>query len=217
MKKRTTRKLKQNQKVPQINHEEYLKKLGFKNIVGIDEVGRGSWAGPLVSAAVKLPKNKRLYKLRDSKLLSSKKRENIARRIKKSSAKMGIGMVSVDEINQKGLSWSLQKSYQRALRDLRIKSDFVLIDGNRIKDLDISQKAIIKGDQKCASIAAASIIAKTFRDKIMRQLSCKYWQYRFDRNKGYGTQEHRKALKQYGACEIHRNYRPVTDIKMTND
>ena len=190
-----------------------MKQQGFKNVVGIDEVGRGAWAGSLIAAAVKLPLNPRLYKLRDSKLLSQKEREKLARKIKKSKAVIGIGVVEPDQINKIGLTRALQGSYKLALKDLKIKPDFILIDGYRLKNSVIAQKAIIKGDMKCASIAAASIIAKTARDKIMRQQGRKFWQYKFHKNKGYGTKEHQKALAKHGPCEIHRDYRPVRKLK----
>ncbi len=190
-----------------------MRQQGFKNVVGIDEVGRGSWAGPLVAAAVKLPQNKRLYKIRDSKLLTQKEREQLARKIKKSTAQIGIGLIEADEINKIGLSQALQRTYLLALKDLSIKPDFILIDGQRISDFSIAQKAIIKGDLLCASIAAASIIAKVARDKMMRQLGRKFWQYKFHKNKGYGTQEHQKILAKYGPCEIHRDYRPIRKLK----
>jgi len=199
-------------RIPKINNEEYFRSLGFKNIVGVDEVGRGSWAGPIVAAAVKLPNNKRLYNLRDSKLLSAKIREQLAKKIKK-VAQCGIGVVNASEINKIGLTESLSQAYELALNNLKIKSDFILIDGNRIKNSVIPQKAIIKGDMQCASIAAASIIAKTFRDKLMRTLGKKFPKYHLDKNKGYGTKEHQKALKKYGASEIHRDYRPIRYIK----
>ncbi len=190
-----------------------MRQQGFKNVVGIDEVGLGSWAGPLMAAAVKLPQNQRLYKIRDSKLLTQKEREKLARKIKKSTAEIGIGLVETNEINKIGLGQALQKAYLLALKDLNFKSDFILIDGRRISDFNIAQKAVIKGDMHIASVAAASIVAKVARDKIMRQLGRKFWQYKFHKNKGYGTKEHQKALAKYGPCDIHRDYRPIKKLK----
>ena len=166
-----------------------------------------------MAAAVKLPQNQRIYKIRDSKLLTPKEREKLARKIKKSTAVIGIGIVEPVEINKIGLAQGLKKAYELALKDLKIKPDFILIDGWRVSGLDIAQEAIIKGDMKCASIAAASIIAKTARDKIMRQLSRKFWQYKFHKNKGYGTKEHQGVLAKYGPCELHRDYRPIRKLK----
>jgi len=208
------RKLKKNSrlKIPKINHEQYLLGLGFKNIVGVDEVGRGSWAGPLVVAAVQLPIKNRLYHLRDSKLLTAQKRLKLARKIRKTSS-FAIGQVEVFEINKLGLGQALQLAFRRAISNLKIKPDFILVDGFRLPDLKISQKAIIAGDLKCASIAAASIVAKSYRDSLMEKLSRKYVGYYLEKNKGYGTHQHQKALAVNGPCEIHRNYRPIRKLK----
>jgi len=201
-------------RIPKNHNEEFLIGQGFGKVVGIDEVGRGAWAGPLVAGAVRLPLNKKLYKIRDSKLLFTSEREKIARKIAKSRAIFGLGIIEVEEINRIGLAKALNLAYRRALANLKIKPDFVLIDGARVKNLDLPQKAIIKGDMYCASIAAASIMAKVARDRLMRQLARKYQQYGFEKNKGYGTKQHQRALAKYGACEIHREYRPIKELKL---
>ena len=203
-------------RIPKKNHEEFFHSQGFINIVGIDEVGRGAWAGPLVAAAVKLPASQRLYRIRDSKLLTSREREKLAQKIKNSRAIFSIGIVKVAEINRIGLGQALNTAYKRALTGLAIRPDFVLVDGARIKNLGLPQKAIVKGDLFCASIAAASIIAKVARDRLMRQLAKTYRGYGFEKNKGYGTKWHRNALAKYGACKIHREYRPIKKIKNQN-
>lgn len=203
-------------RIPKINHEIYLKEQGFANIVGLDEVGRGAWAGPLVAAAVCLPADHRLYQIRDSKLLNSKEREKLARKIIKYS-KIGIGIVEPEKISQLGVSRATQLSFNLALDDLKIKSDYILVDTFKVENCEIPQKPIKKGDMVCASIAAASIVAKVTRDKLMRQLGRKYWQYGFAKNKGYGTKQHQEALKKYGPSEVHRtNYRPIKEIKIQN-
>jgi ribonuclease HII len=196
-------KLTKRLRIPKIDHEKYLKKRGFKRIVGVDEVGRGAWAGPLVAAAVMLPQ-KRLYSIRDSKLLTPKERRKLSAKIKRSGAKTGIGIVWQDELDKIGLSKATFVAFARAVKKLRIKTDFVLTDTFRIPDFNIPQRPIKKGDMFCASIAAASIVAKVERDKIMRKLAKKYRGYYFERNKGYGTRRHRKQIKKYGICEIHR-------------
>ena len=181
----------------------YLGRHGFKHIVGLDEVGRGSWAGPLVACAIKLPKDKRFYKIRDSKILISIEREKMARKLMH-VCKYGIGIVEVGEINQMNLHQVNLLAYKRALAGLRSKIDFVLIDGFRAPNIEYPHKAIKGGDRICASIAAASIVAKVYRDKLMAKLARKYKVWRFDSNKGYGTSFHQKMLKKLGPLEIHR-------------
>ncbi len=195
--------------IPKTFQEEYRKDKGFQKIVGLDEVGRGSWAGPLVAACVILPRNKRLYSLRDSKLLNEKEREKLALKIKK-TCRYGIGRAEVSEINQLGITASLDLAYSRAIKKLKIKIDFLLIDGLGWKQAPLPSKAIKKGDMTCASIAAASIVAKVYRDDLMRKLSKKYSKWHFDQHKGYGTKLHRDLIKKYGICAIHRvNYKPI--------
>ena len=194
-----------NGKIPKLDYEIFLKEKGFKVICGLDEVGRGAWAGPLVAAAVIL--NKRLYGLRDSKLLDSKKREKLARKIRRTS-KIGIGEVSVEELNKLRLTKATQLAFRRALRNLRVNYDFVLIDGNNIKLYPEyargACRAIKKGDMICSSIAAASIVAKVYRDKLMRKLDKEVKGYNFSSHKGYGTKEHQAKLKKLGHSKAHR-------------
>lgn len=188
--------------IPKQNHEDYLHELGFNIVCGVDEVGRGSWAGPLVAAAVVL--NKRLYGLRDSKMLSAFQREKLAKKIKRTS-KWGIGEVSVRELNKLKLTKGTQLAFRRAVLSLKIKPDFVLVDGFKF-DSPIPCRALKKGDMICSSIAAASIIAKVYRDKLMQDLEKKYPGYGFSENKGYGTKSHRDGLKKLGPIKIHRMF-----------
>jgi len=167
-------------KIPRQDHEFFLKEKGFEIICGLDEVGRGAWAGPLVAAAVIL--NKRLYKIRDSKLLNSKEREKLAKKIKKTS-KYSIGEVSVREVNKLKLTKSTQLAFKRAVKKLRRKPDFILADGFKF-DSPIPYRALKRGDMICSSIAAASIIAKVYRDRLMRQLDKKVKGYYFSKHKG---------------------------------
>jgi ribonuclease HII len=185
---------------PKNHYEEYLAEQGFKIVCGVDEVGRGSWAGPLVAGAVVL--NRKLYGLRDSKMLSAIKREKLAKKIRTSS-KWGIGEVSVLELNKLKLTKGTQLAFRRAVKNLKVKCDFVLVDGFKFNS-PIPCRALNKGDMICSSIAAASIIAKVYRDELMKKLASKYPGYHFDKNKGYGTKLHQIGLKKLGPSKIHR-------------
>ncbi len=192
-------------RIPKTSQEEYLKEMGYEIVCGVDEVGRGAWAGPLVAGAVIL--SKRLYGLRDSKLLDSSTREQQAKKIKKSSI-WGIGEVSCQEIDQLGISKATQLAFKRAISKLK-KPDFVLADGFKF-DSPIPCRALKKGDMTCFSIAAASIIAKVYRDKLMRKLDKEIKGYYFSKHKGYGTRLHQNRLKKLGPSTEHRmSYTPI--------
>lgn len=198
-------------RIPNNYQEEHLREKGFKVICGLDEVGRGAWAGPLVAAAVIL--NKRYYKLRDSKLLKSKDREKLSKKIKRSCV-WGIGEVTVKEIDKLKLTKATQLAFKRAVKSLRIKPDFILSDGFKFLS-PIPCRSIIKGDMTCLSISAASIIAKVHRDKLMRALDKKIKGYYFSKHKGYGTKLHQRRLKKLGPSTHHRkSYRPIN--RLTN-
>lgn len=173
-------------------------------ICGIDEVGRGPLAGPVVAAAVILPKDVDIYYLNDSKQLSEKKREALYDEIMEQAIAVGIGFADekcIDEIN------ILQADYEAmriALSKLSVKPDVLLNDAVTIPGVDILQESIIKGDTKSVSIAAASIVAKVTRDRFMVEMDNVYPEYDFAHNKGYGSAKHIEALKKYGPCEIHR-------------
>jgi len=176
----------------------------YEYICGIDEVGRGPFAGPVVACAVILPKDCDILYLNDSKKLSEKKREALYDEIIEKAVSYGIGVVSekvIDEIN------ILQATYEAmriAINNLSVKPDILLNDAVTIPLVDIKQVPIIKGDAKSASIAAASIVAKVTRDRMMDEFDSVYPGYEFSKNKGYGTKAHRDALKVIGPCEIHR-------------
>ncbi len=192
-------------KTPSYKFEELYWKKGFKQILGLDEVGRGSFAGPLVAAAVILPKDFNSKDIKDSKLLTPKKREELNKYILESITNYAIAEVSVEYINKYGIGIATHRAFLNCLKDLEGKFDFVLVDGFEIKNFDKNkQKHIIHGDRLSVSIAAASIIAKVYRDNLMVKLHEKYPDYLFNKNKGYGTKAHRDAIKNNGLCEIHR-------------
>lgn len=205
-------KLTKRLRIPKNNHEIALKEQGYTAVCGLDEVGRGAWAGPLVAGAVIL--SKRYYKLRDSKLLKARDREKLSRKIKKSCV-WGIGEVAVKEIDELKLTKATQLAFQRAIEDLKLKPDFILADGFKFLS-PVPCRHLIKGDMTCLSIAAASIIAKVHRDKIMRQIDKKIKGYYFRLHKGYGTKLHQRCLQKLGSSKIHRqSFGPLKHIKIT--
>jgi ribonuclease HII len=192
--------------LPTLNLENSLWNSGFSYIAGLDEVGRGSFAGPVVVGAVIFPKNcKLLDGVADSKLLKPEKREELDPLIKKLAVSWSIAEVGVETINKLGIGKATQLAFKKAVELLKTPPDFILIDAFLIDGITPSiQRAVMSGDKICASISAASIIAKVYRDDLMRRLSTKYPQYGLDKHKGYGTQFHRDAIKKHGLSEIHR-------------
>lgn len=192
--------------------EARLKKDGFSLIAGIDEAGRGPWAGPLVSAAVILPSNIRIPGLNDSKLLTKTKRELLFNIILK-KADVGVGIISSNDIDKRGLTKALNMSYQKAIDGLSRQPNYVLIDGIGKYKLSCEYNTVIKGDSKVRCIAAASVVAKVVRDFIMEMYDKKYPKYGFAKHKGYGTRHHKENLIKYGCCDIHRSsFKPINDI-----
>lgn len=183
-------------------YEQEAVKRGFLRVCGIDEAGRGPLAGPVCAAAVILPLNCRIDGLNDSKKLSKKKREQLFNEIISCAAAYGIGWASETEIDEINILQATFLAMRRAVA--KIIADFALVDGNRMPELDIPGQAIVKGDGKCPSIAAASILAKVSRDRQLKELDAVYPQYGFARHKGYGTKEHYAAIKQYGVLPVHR-------------
>ena len=171
---------------------------------GVDEAGRGPLAGPVCAAAVILPKGLVIDGLNDSKKLTDKKRRELYDVITQSAVSYGIAMASEQEIDEINILQATFLAMQRALDKLAVKPDLALIDGNRAKDFGLPVRTIVKGDSLSASIAAASILAKVTRDRLMEQLDAQYPQYGFAVHKGYGTRRHYAALREYGPCEIHR-------------
>ena len=184
--------------------------MSSKLIAGVDEVGRGPLAGPVVTAAVILPEDHNIQGLNDSKKLSKSKRETLSSQIKESALAWSIGQCSVEEIDRINILNATMLAMQKAVSGLSMMPHLVLVDGNRTPDFGIKSEAIVKGDGKVECISAASIIAKVFRDELMAQLSVQYPQYGFEQNAGYPTKRHREALLKYGASPVHRkSYAPV--------
>lgn len=185
--------------------ENELRKKGFKTICGIDEAGRGPLAGPVVVASVIMPEDSMIEGINDSKKVSEKKREKLYDQILEQAISYGIGIINQDEIDNINILNATKKGLTIALRELTVKPDIIVVDAlNNIDTLGIPYESIIKGDAKYYSIAAASIIAKVTRDRIMREWDKVYSKYCFEKNKGYGTSAHIEAIKKYGLCPIHR-------------
>lgn len=183
----------------------YERKYGQYNyICGVDEVGRGPFAGPVVAAAVILPKDCDILYLNDSKKISEKKRDILYDEIYEKAVAVGIGMASEKVIDEINILQATYKAMQSAIEKLEIVPDLLLNDAVTIPEISIPQVPIIKGDAKSASIAAASIVAKVTRDRMMKEYDAVYPGYQFARNKGYGTKAHIEAIKAQGICEIHR-------------
>ncbi len=186
---------------------------GYTLIAGVDEAGRGPLAGPVVAAAVILPGYVELPGLRDSKKLTPVFRKKMALMIKRVSLDWSVGLSTVNEILCYNIYEASLLAMRRAVQGLRHRPEFLLVDGFPIKDLDIPQQALVKGDDKSASIAAASVIAKVTRDELMRVLHLQYPEYGFDKHKGYATKGHLEALEQYGPCSAHRaGFSPVKRV-----
>ena len=186
----------------------------YRWVAGIDEAGRGAWAGPVVSAVVILNPEKIDNRINDSKKIAPKEREKLFQWIKNNCLSYGIGIVDEKIIDQINILEATKYSVQLALKKIKIRPEFLLIDAMEIKAIPIPQQSIIKGDSISYSIAAASILAKVTRDNIMKKYDKIYQEYSFATHKGYGTAIHKKALHQAGACPIHRfSYRPVRELK----
>lgn len=177
---------------------------GFKLIAGVDEAGRGPLAGPVVAAAVILPQNIFIENLNDSKQLTAKLRDKLFDVIKEKALAYGIGIVNEKSIDEINILNATIKAMKEAIYQLKPQPDFLLTDAQKLEEIDIPQEAIVKGDTLSVSIAAASIIAKVTRDRLIDDMDSKYPQYGFSRHKGYGTKEHIEAIKKYGICPIHR-------------
>ena len=177
---------------------------GFQMICGVDEAGRGPLAGPVCAAAVILPADLPFEGLNDSKKLSDKKRRELFPLIKQHAVAYSVVLVDEKEIDRINILQATLRAMRRSVEELSQKPDYVLVDGNKLPELDIEAEAVVHGDSLSASIAAASILAKVTRDDYMLQMDADYPQYGFAVHKGYGTKAHYEALREYGPCPIHR-------------
>lgn len=177
---------------------------GVELLCGVDEAGRGPLAGPVCAAAVILPRGLEIAGLNDSKKLSEKKREALFDVICDSAVSYGIAFALVDEIESINILNAAMLAMNRAIEKLDPRPALALVDGNRSSGITVPSRCVVKGDAKCADIAAASVLAKVTRDRYMLEMADKYPQYHFEKHKGYGTKLHYEALREYGPCEIHR-------------
>jgi len=191
---------------PTLEFEQNLWNDGFTRIAGIDEAGRGAWAGPVAAAAVILPANPSLTytlnRVRDSKLMTPLARETWAPRIKESAVGWGVGFASAEEIDTLGILPATKLAAWRALENMF--PDYLITDYLIFHEIDLPQTALVKGDQRSLSVAAASVLAKTARDAMMCALEVQYPGYGFARHKGYGTRFHQETIKKLRRCDIHR-------------
>lgn len=191
--------------MPDFSYEKEAQNKGYKFVCGVDEAGRGPLAGPVCAAAVILPDDCEIEGLNDSKKISEKKRELLYDVIIEKAIAYSIAYGTLEEIEKYNILEATYIAMNRAIEGLETNADFALIDGNRVpKGISIPCETVVKGDSKSYSIAAASILAKVTRDRLMLEYDKKYPEYLFSSHKGYGTKAHYEAIKKHGVCEIHR-------------
>ncbi len=184
--------------------ENELYKQGYRCLCGVDEAGRGPLAGPVYAAAVILPRGLEIPGLNDSKKLTEKKREELFDVITEKALDYAIAFATVEEIEERNILGATMLAMNRAIACLKTKPDLALIDGNRNAGIETPSLCVVKGDATCADIAAASILAKVSRDRVMLELAKEYPEYHFEQHKGYGTALHYAALREYGPSPVHR-------------
>jgi len=205
-----------NSRIPSFTEERQLRQQGYRFIAGVDEVGRGALAGPVLAAAVIMPfmfKGAWRKEVRDSKLLSPAQRESLYEPIRDTELAVGIGSSDVWTIESLGIVRATEIAMEQAVKQLLPRADAVLIDYMRVPGIKLPQKGVVDGDTLCFSIACASIIAKVTRDRMMEELDRTHPGYLFAQHKGYGTEEHLACLRKLGPCQIHRRtFQPVRDV-----
>ena len=184
--------------------ERSLRQKGYQLIAGLDEVGRGPLAGPVVAASVILQENCDNSSFVDSKTINAKNRSRLYKELKQNGAQISVGVVSEADIDRLNILQASLLAMKKAILSMPVQPDFLLVDGNQPVPISIPQQTLVKGESKSASIAAASIVAKVVRDEMMDQYHLQYPEYNFQKNRGYPTLEHRNAIKTYGPCAIHR-------------
>lgn len=211
------RKMAQSKKTkkPNLKLERELQHEGHLIVAGVDEAGRGSWAGPVVAAAVVLPFLNRYYNINDSKKLTAKQREKILNKILEIAAAIGIGIVENNELDSMGVGQATYLAMRRAVNNLSIKPSFVLVDGFKVGFSEIPSRGILDGDSKSVSIAAASIVAKVARDRLMDEIHTAVPDYGFNTNKGYGTAFHQSQIEKIGLNQWHRlSFKPIKKVAL---
>ena len=195
-------------KFPDLKFEKALWKTGLTRLGGVDEAGRGAWAGPVSAGIVILPPDpsilNTLHGVRDSKLMTALQRENWAARIQETCLAWGVGFATAQEIDASGILPATRLAVLRALQNLSTKPEHLITDYLKLPEISIPQTPLVKGDRRCLSVAAASVLAKTSRDALMRQLEKEYPAYGFGRHKGYGTRQHQEAIRTHGLSGVHR-------------
>ncbi|MFH0905364.1 MAG: ribonuclease HII, partial [bacterium] len=199
---------------PNLNLEQEIRTAEHKTLIaGVDEAGRGAWAGPVVAGAVILPPLKEDFGINDSKQLLPLERERLFGKIRKIATAVGVGIVGVNEIDKMGVAQASYLAMQRAVDNLGVKPEHILVDGYQVNFVGVSSTGIIEGDTKSLSIAAASIIAKVARDKLMLEAHKKYSRFGFGVHKGYGTALHHERILKHGLCSLHRkSFAPIRAV-----
>jgi ribonuclease HII len=191
--------------------ENALRRLGFVYVAGVDEVGRGCLAGPVVAGAVILDPDRYIPRICDSKTVTALERERLYKTITRKAVAWSVISVEPDEIDRLNIHQASLRAMQRAVLSLTPQPDMVLVDAFRIPEIPMAQRPVVHGDARCTAIAAASIVAKVSRDRLMRELHQRDPRYGFDRHKGYATRDHLVAVSRYGYSDVHRrSFRPPT-------
>ena len=184
--------------------ENDLHREGYRLICGVDEAGRGPLAGPVCAAAVILPQGLEIPGLNDSKKLTEKKRELLFPQIQELAESWSVAFATVEEIEERNILRATFLAMNRAIAGLKLRPELALIDGNQNREIEVPSRTVVHGDAICASIAAASVLAKVSRDRLMLELAGRYPEYGFEQHKGYGTKAHYEALRKYGPSPVHR-------------